>query len=87
MWTLRKADQNILELRERKLIRKIFRGNKIGYLWMRRINQELKEQYKEANIEEVIKALNIRYLGDSFKKTQEKIPNLELGIKISEDKG
>lgn len=63
LWILRQTDIKLIEVWERKMLRKIFGAKKIENAWERRTNQELKDLFKEPCIAGVIRAQRIRWMG------------------------
>lgn len=75
VWTLKKREQIMLGVWERKILRKIFGGKKVDGIWERRTNKELQEMYSEADIIGVVKAQRIRWLGHLIRMGRERVPN------------
>lgn len=61
---MNKCDQGKLEVRERKVPRKIYGGRTIEDLWERRNNNELKLLYTEASIQGTTSAMVGAYRGN-----------------------
>lgn len=71
-WTYNKADQMRIEVWERRVLRKIYGGIKVGDTWERRSNKDLMEVFGETGITNQIKAGRIRWLGHMERLTQER---------------
>jgi hypothetical protein len=75
VWTLRKQDQLMLRVWERKILRKIYGGKCEEGQWLRRTNQELNALYGEENIVGVVKAQRLRWLGHLVRMGEQRTPN------------
>ncbi len=53
-WTLKEADRRVLGVFERKVLRSILGGKLEDGVWRRRMNHELYQVYKHADIVKVI---------------------------------
>ncbi|KAI4455091.1 hypothetical protein MML48_9g00014462 [Holotrichia oblita] len=62
-WTLTKKEETKLEVWERKVLRRIFGGIRVGDEYRRRTNKDIEELYKKPNIVQVVKAQRARWLG------------------------
>lgn len=49
-WILNKSIENMLEIWEQKILRKIYGGKKENETWRRRTNKEIIELYKQPTI-------------------------------------
>ncbi|VEN37593.1 unnamed protein product [Callosobruchus maculatus] len=74
VWTLNKKEQNMLEVWERKILRKIFGGKLWNNIWIRRSNMELKSLYEHPSITGVVKAQRLRWLGHVARMSDRRIP-------------
>ena len=54
-WTWKEADRRALGVFERKILRSILGGKLENGVWRRRMNHELYEEYKHADIVKLIK--------------------------------
>lgn len=72
-WVLNKADQNSIEIWERKILRRIYGGKRTEEGWERRTNQEVLQLYNEPTITKVAKAQRLRWLGHIERMTQDRI--------------
>lgn len=63
IWKMNVTERNLLEIFERKVLRRIYGGKKVGDLWIRRTNAELMEMYGEPSITSLVRAQRIRWLG------------------------
>ena len=59
-WTLKKVEQDMLNVFERKILRMIFGPVNINGEWRIRFNDELYSMYKDATIVRKIKAQRLR---------------------------
>lgn len=82
VWTLKKCEQSMLCVWERKVLRKIFRGKLVDGMWQRRSNYELQELYKEPNIVGIVKAQRLRWLGHIVRMPEERVPKRILKSEI-----
>jgi hypothetical protein len=62
-WKLNLKEKQSLEIFERKVLRKIYGGKKIGQIWERRTNKEILELYGEPSISSVARVQRMRWLG------------------------
>lgn len=77
-WTLNKRDVQNLECWERKVLRKIYGGKKVGEMWTRRTNDEINELYSEANIIKIVKAQQLRWLGHVERLQHDRVTKMVL---------
>ncbi|XP_072403236.1 uncharacterized protein [Diabrotica undecimpunctata] len=81
-WTLNKKQEDTLERWERKILRRIFGGQKIEDGWERRTNNELMALYKEPTITKFIKSQRIRWLGHVERMAANRMPKLVITRKL-----
>ncbi|GFX33499.1 uncharacterized protein TNCV_1006601 [Trichonephila clavipes] len=58
-----RADENMISINERKVLRFIFGGVQENGTWLRRSNFELYQSYKESDIVNFIKIRRIKWAG------------------------
>ena len=80
-WTLTKKDEELLNLWERKILRKIYGAVKINGEWRIRTNAELKALYKKPSIATDIRARRLRWLGHVQRMEDYRIPKKVLHAK------
>jgi hypothetical protein len=61
-WKLNLKEKQSLEIFERKVLRKIYGGKKIGQIWERRTNKEILDLYGEPSISSVARVQRMRWL-------------------------
>ncbi|XP_038116615.1 uncharacterized protein LOC119768902 [Culex quinquefasciatus] len=71
-WTLKEADQRALGVFERRILRTIFGGKQVGDRWRRRMNFELYQDYKHADIVKVIKHDRLKWAGHVARMSDER---------------
>ncbi|XP_039449776.1 uncharacterized protein LOC120428760 [Culex pipiens pallens] len=71
-WTLKEADQRALGVFERRILRSIFGGKQVGDRWRRRMNFELYQDYKHADIVKVIKHDRLKWAGHVARMSDER---------------
>lgn len=81
-WTLNKTEQLRLEVWERKVLRKVFGGTKVNYMWIRRTNEDLRALYGEPSITGIIKAQRLRWLGHVERMQPTRTPKMILTQEI-----
>lgn len=81
-WTMNKSEQEMLQVWERKVLRKIFGGTQRNDVWAIRTNKEIEELYKEPNISNVIKAQRLRWLGHVQRMPNFRLPKIILNSSI-----
>lgn len=75
-WVVNKKIENKLLIWERKILRRIFGGQKDeSGQWKRRTNENIYEMYSDPNIVKIAKARRIRWLGHVHRMSKERIPN------------
>lgn len=74
VWNLRKQDRTMLEVWERKILRRIFGGKEVNGWWIRRTNKELEELYGEQNIVGYVKTQRLRWLGHLTRMKETRVP-------------
>lgn len=72
-WVMNKKTQNMIELWERKILRRIHGGKKTEIGWERRTNKELYELFREPVISDVIKAKRLQWAGHLERMSEERI--------------
>jgi hypothetical protein len=65
-----------LEVWKRKVQKKIFGGEKMGEVWRRRRNEEIKQLYHLRNITEVVKTQRFRWPGHVERMDEERVPEM-----------
>lgn len=82
-WILNKAEENKIDIWERKILRRIYGGKKDGEVWIRRTNEEVMNLYREPPISQVVKATRLRWLGHlermSEERTAKMMKNIDMG--------
>lgn len=73
-WTLRKTDENLLKIWERKILRKIFGAIREDDGWRIRTNAELEALYEGPSIVADIKSSRLRWLGHVQRMDDGRVP-------------
>jgi len=71
-WTLREADRRVLRVFERKVLRSILGGKLENGIWRRRMNHELYQVYKSADIVKLIKHGRLQWAGHVARMPEER---------------
>lgn len=81
-WTMGKSEQKMLAIWERKCLRRIYKGKKVGETWQRRSNKELKELFDQPDIIGTVKGSRLRWIGHLERMKNERVPKkiIESGI-------
>ena len=72
-WTLKEADRRAFGVFERKVLRTILGGKQENGVWRRRMNHELYQVYKDANIVNRIKYGRLQWAGHLVRMSEERI--------------
>lgn len=86
-WTLTKNMEILLEIWERKILRRIFGGVKENGIWRRRTNAEVYELYGEPKITQIIKVQRMKWLGHIIRMPNEKIVKQALDNRGLDNRG
>jgi hypothetical protein len=62
-WTMTKNEENLLNVFERKILRRICGGIKVGEVWRRRSNEEVYSMYEHPDVVTIIKIGRLRWAG------------------------
>lgn len=73
-WCMTQNDERTLLVFERRILRSIFGGVKIGESWRRRYNYELAEAYAEPDIVKCIEINRLRWFGHVLRMGEERVP-------------
>jgi hypothetical protein len=82
VWTLTKENELILQIFERKIIRKIYGPIKMNEERKTRTNEELENILENENIVRFIKAQRLRWLGHVLRMGEDRLPKRILWEKI-----
>uniref|UniRef100_V5GM53 Endonuclease-reverse transcriptase n=1 Tax=Anoplophora glabripennis TaxID=217634 RepID=V5GM53_ANOGL len=77
-WKLNVREKETLDIFERKVLRRIYGGRKVGEMWPRRSNEELMEMYGEPSITNVIRSQRMRWLGHVVRLPNERTTRIVL---------
>lgn len=74
VWTLSKVDQALLSVWERKVLRRILGGKRVGDKWERRTNKEVNDLFGQPVIIGTIKSQRLRWLVYLSRMANERVP-------------
>ena len=74
-WVLRKSDENLIAVFERKVLRTIFGAVREGERWRRKYNFELQRDYGEPDIIAVVKVQRLRWAGHLARMDTNRAPS------------
>ena len=74
VWTMTRADEMLLEVWERKVLRSIYRGKIVDGQWQRRSNIELRQLYPGPTITGIVRSARVRWMGHARRQSATSIP-------------
>ena len=74
-WILKKSDENLILVFERKVLRTIFGAVREGERWRTRYNFELQRDFNEPNIVAVVKTQRLRWAGHVARMDRSRAPS------------
>ncbi|CAH1110661.1 unnamed protein product [Psylliodes chrysocephalus] len=83
VWKENKKEKHSLEIFEQIMLRKIYGGNKVDNVWLRRTNVEINKFCREPSIKTVARAQRIRLLEHVARLTDERPTKQVLTGKIT----
>lgn len=73
-WTMRKSDEQLLLVFERKVLRTIFGAMREGERWRRRYNFELRRDFGDPDIVAIVKIQRLKWAGHLARMTDNRAP-------------
>ena len=75
-WALKRRDQNLISVFERKVLRTIIGAMREGERWRSRYNFELQRNYGEPDIVTVVKVQRLRWAGHLARMNENRAPSI-----------